>query len=78
MVIRMKRNRKQNKAVKVMLAQLDNILGEQDAGMFLAISLDCLNKLVEGVESRELRTLEIKLNDFFSVKYDFIKGEEVR
>lgn len=68
---RVKRNRKQNKQVKLMFWHLDQMLGEQDAGLFLAMCLDLLTKCCSGVEERELRTLEIKINDFFSKKIDF-------
>lgn len=67
----MKRNHYENKKYKEMLKALDGYLGEKDAGMFIAIVLDCFEKLLGKEDERELRTLEIKLNDFFSVKYDF-------
>ena len=73
----MKRTKEQNKAYKAMLKHLDDTLGEQDAGMFIAIVCDLLNKFVDGVEYRELRTMEIVLNNFYSLKYDFDKNEVV-
>ena len=66
-----KRNRKQNKQIKLMFSHLEDMLGEQDAGIFFALCLDLLVKCCSGVEERELRTLEIKINDFFSEKIDF-------
>jgi hypothetical protein len=73
-----KRNRKQRKMTKMMLKRLDAMLGEEFSGLFLAIILDLLNEFVKGVDGRQLRTIEIKLNDFFSAKYDFEKEEMVK
>lgn len=70
-----KRNRAQDKAVNMMLKALENLLGEETAGLFLALLVDSLDKFVEGVEQRGIRTVEIKYNDFFSFKYDMEKSE---
>lgn len=70
-----KRNKAQNKAVKSMLKSLENLLGEETAGLFIALLVDSLDKFVEGVEQRGIRTVEIKYNDFFSFKYDMEKSE---
>ena len=69
----MKRTRQQNKMLKTMLNKLDHMLGENNSGLMIALLCDLLDKLVEGVDQREMRTIEVKLNDYFSVKYDFEK-----
>lgn len=73
-----RRNRKQNKAVKDMLYQLDLMFGENNAGLFLAMILDGLNKMMNEKTPDKflyLRTMEIKFNDFYSVKWDCDTGE---
>lgn len=70
----MKRTREQNKKLKEMIRHLDGMLGETDCGLFIAMICDLMDKFVEGVSQRNMRTLEIKLNDYFSVKYDFEKN----
>ena len=49
------------------------LCGPKDYGMFLAILCDLFDGFVSGVDSRELRTIEVILNDYFSLKYDFVK-----
>ena len=76
-----KRTRKQNKTVKDMLYQLDLMFGENNSGMFLAMILDGLNKMMKEEtpsEYLELRTIEIKFNDFYSVKLDCNTGEYIK
>lgn len=63
--------RKQNKILQKMFDKLVAQLGEQNAGMLLAIICDMFDQFVAGVDSREMRTLELTLNDYFSCKYDF-------
>lgn len=75
-----KRNKAQNKMVKSMLNQLDSIFGPQDAGMIICMLSDAINKLLNEKtpgKSINLRTIEITFNDFYSVKYDYAKGEYV-
>ena len=75
-----KRNHSQNKAVQEMLHQLDLMFGENNSGMFLAMILDALNKMMKEEtpsEFLELRTIEIKFNDFYSVKLNCNTGEYV-
>ena len=72
-----KRNRKQNELLKQTLYKLDLMLGENHAGEVVCILADSLNKMLKEKtpsERLELRSLEIKLNDYFSLKYDFKKG----
>lgn len=73
-----KRNRAQNKCVKKMLHRLDLMFGENNAGMFLAMICDALQKMMKEETPSEylnLRTIEIKFNDFYSVKLDCDTGE---
>lgn len=70
--------RKQRKtALKPMFKCLEQMLGKDDAGLFLAICLDLLQDCCKNVNQRQLRTLEIKINDYFSSKYDFESDEVV-
>lgn len=76
-----KRNRAQNKKVKEMLHMLDLMFGENNAGMFLAMILDGLNKMMKEETPSEylnLRTIEIKFNDCYSVKLDCDTGEYIQ
>jgi hypothetical protein len=76
-----KRTRKQNKKVQEMLYQLDLMFGENNSGMFLAMILDALNKMMKEETPSEyliLRTIEIKFNDFYSVKLDCETGEYIK
>lgn len=75
-----KRNKAQNKAVKEMLYHLDLMFGEQNAGSFLAMILDGLNKMLREETPSEhlnLRTIEIKFNDCYSIKMDCDTGEYI-
>lgn len=76
-----KRTAMQNVAVKKMLHQLDLMFGENNSGMFLAMILDCLNKMMKEETPSEyinLRTIEITFNDVYSVKFDCEKEEYVK
>ena len=76
-----KRNSAQNKCVKEMLYQLDLMFGENNSGMFLAMILDALNKMMKEETPSEylnLRTIEIKFNDCYSVKLDCDTGEYIQ
>ena len=71
-----RRNHAQNKMLKQMIYQFDLMFGQNNTGLFLAIILDCLNKMMKQETPDEfinLRTIEIKFNDCYSVKYDFEK-----
>jgi len=73
----MKRNREMNKYYKYCLKDLDNILGECDAGLLIATIL----KLIHAMQRDNvlnLRTMEIKFNDYFSAKWDFDEGDYVK
>ena len=74
-----KRTPAQNKAIKQMLYHLDLMFGEQHAGKFLAMVCDGLNKLVLSTpaQSLNLRTIEIKFNDCYSIKMDCDTGEYI-
>ena len=75
-----KRNRAQNKCVKDMLDRLDLMFGENNSGMFLAMICDGLQKMMTQETPDEylnLRTIEIKFNDCYSVKLDCDTGEYI-
>lgn len=75
-----RRNRAQNKMIKDMIYQLDLMFGENNSGMFLAMIIDGLNKMMKEETPSEylnLRTVEIKFNDCYSVKLDCDTGEYV-
>ena len=74
-----KRNKAQKKLVKDMLYHLDLMFGESNAGLFLAIVCSSLDKMMNNEtpsDRLELRTMEITMNDCYSVKYDFEKEEQ--
>ena len=76
-----KRNRAQNKKLKDMIYTLDLMFGEQTTGVFLAMILDALNKMMREETPSEylnLRTMEIKFNDCYSVKFDCDTGEYIK
>lgn len=66
------------KAIKKMTKHLEAMLGQDNFGMFLAIICDLLNELLGGETEREMRTIEIILNDFFSTKFDFVEGKLIK
>lgn len=69
---------KQRKALKPMFNHLIETFGSVDvAGTMLAVYLDAFDKLVENKDTQEIRTLEIRINDFFSYKYDFVNEKVV-
>lgn len=75
-----KRNSKQNKAVKDMFKFLDLMFGEEHAGQFLAMICDGLNKMLNEItpsSHMNLRTIEIKFNDCYSIKMDCDTGEYI-
>lgn len=76
-----KRNAKQNKAIKKMIYHLDLMFGENGTGSFLAMICDGLDKMMKDETPSdyiELRTIEIKFNDFYSVKLDCKTGSYVK
>ena len=75
-----KRNFAQNRAVKEMMHRLDLMFGENNAGLFLSMICDALQKMMKEetpCEYLNLRTIEIRLNDFYSVKLDCDTGEYI-
>lgn len=75
-----RRNWGQNKAIKQMIRHLDLMFGEQTTGFFLAMICDGLNKMMKEETPSEylnLRTIEIKFNDCYSVKLDCNTGEYI-
>ena len=76
-----KRNAAQNKVIKDMIYHLDLMFGENNTGLFLAMICDALNKIMKEETPSEylkLRTIEIKFNDFYSVKLDCKTGEYIK
>ena len=76
-----KRNAAQNKALKNMITHLDLMFGENNTGMFLAMICDGLDKMMREETPSEylnLRTIEIKFNDCYSVKLDCDTGEYIK
>ena len=61
---------------KEMFKQLEKRVGSY-AGLFIAVFIDALDEFTKGVESRNLRTVEIKFNDFFSHKVDLDNDEDL-
>ena len=73
-----RRTRKQKQIYKDMLLRLDLIFGENNAGLFLALICDGINKMLNEVTpttSLNVRTIEIKFNDCYSIKMDCDTGE---
>ena len=68
---RCKRTPEMNKYYKRILKDLDGLLGEADAGLFLSIVVKMIIELAADKDRLNLRTMEIKFNDFFSKKWDF-------
>lgn len=56
-----------------MVNTLIKMTDEDVAGMLIATLLDALNKFVDGVEERNMRKIEIIINDYFRDSYDFAK-----
>lgn len=66
------------KDIKPMVLALKEMTDAETAGMIIAICCDLLQDCVKDVDQRALRTIEIKINDYFSSKYDFEKEEIVK
>ena len=62
-----------NKEIKYMVNTLIKMTSEDTAGMLIATLLDALNKFVDGVDGRNMRKIEIVINDYFRDSYDFTK-----
>ncbi|MCR4661645.1 MAG: hypothetical protein K5765_06590 [Clostridia bacterium] len=56
-----------------MTKHVKNKIGLDGFGTFLAILADSLDNLARNGTSN-IRTIEIKYNDYFSTKFDFDKG----
>ena len=54
---------------KIMFKELEKRMGN-GAGLLVAVLLDALDSFTDGVESRNIRTIEIKFNDFYSHRVD--------
>ena len=67
--------RKTKVFINKMFDHLIGLLGEDNAGLIIAIMCDLLDKFVEDQLPKEMRALTVTLNDFKSIRYDFEKGE---
>ena len=65
------------KFIKKIIKYLKQKIGSNETAVFISILADSLDNLTKGVESRNIRTIEIKYNDFYTTKFDFNKGEYV-
>ena len=63
--------------IKKIIKYLKQKIGSNETAVFISILADSLDNLTKGVESRNIRTIEIKYNDFYTTKFDFNKGEYV-
>lgn len=75
-------SKREDKKIKLqMLSAIESHFeNPRDAGLFIAMIADLLDKVISNdrTDMVEMRTIEIKINNFFSVKYDFIKDEVVK
>ena len=72
-------NKKDKKELNKMFDGLATRMGsEHGAAMMVAILCDLLDEFTKDVEERELRTMELTLNGFFTSKFDFVKMEVIR
>lgn len=69
----MKRTLLQERKYKKMLKHIDNCLGEQDAGMLIAIICDALDKM----DTRVMRSIKLTINNYFTSGFDFETGEAI-
>jgi len=74
----MKARLNQKKAIKKMTDSIVNMVGLEEYGTLIAVLADSLYCLVEDVEQRQIRTVEIKYNDYFSTKFDFATRKYVQ
>lgn len=65
--------RKYKKEIEHLLGILVAMVGEYNTGLLLSILCDNLDNFVKGADSRNMRTIELIFNDFYSLKYDFEK-----
>lgn len=63
-----------NKATKgknMLIKAIDNMIGEDYCGLFIAVLADTLKNTADKCGGRiDIRSIEIKINDFFALKYD--------
>ena len=67
-----------DKAIIKIIEHIEAKVGSEATGVLIAILADSLDNLTKGEsESRNIRCMEIKYNDYFTTKYDFEKNEYV-
>jgi len=75
-----RRTRHQNKVVKDVIKDFDLMFGEEHAGQFLVMIADGINKMLNEVTPSthlNLRTIEIRFNEIYSIKMDCDTGEYI-
>lgn len=75
-----RRTRKQNKVLKKVIYHFDLMFGEEHTGEFLCMIADGINKMLKEVTPTthlNLRTVEVKFNDCYSIKMDCDTGEYI-
>lgn len=73
----MKKKIIRDKHFKRVINHIEEKIGSGSTGAMIAILADALDNLTEGVESRNIRCIEIRFNDYYSTKFDFERGEYV-
>ena len=71
----MKKTIIKDKDFKRIINHIEEKIGGYSTGALIAILSDSLDNLTKGVESRNIRSIEIKFNDYYSTKFDFESGE---
>lgn len=64
-----------NKAAKKIYRAFEEMLGEYNAGLIVAIICDLLQECCGDRESFNMRSIEIKVNDYFTARHDFDEEE---
>ena len=67
-----------DKAFINIVQHIEAKVGAEATGALIAILADSLDNLTKGeLESRNIRCMEIKYNDYFTTKYDFEKNKYI-
>ena len=66
-----------DKHFKRVINHIEEKIGSGSTGALIAILADALDNLTKGVESRNIRCIEIKFNDYYSTKFDFERQQYV-
>ena len=60
-----------DKRAKVVYKRLEQMLGEYNAGLLIAILCDLLEDCLGDKDEINMRSIELKINDFFSSRHEF-------